>query len=294
MTLPVGIHLGVPHAVYHSDPCERPSLSSHIANTLMTRSPLHAWQEHPRLGGGGVDEQSEAMARGDLIDALMLGGGRNVEVIDAADWRTKAAKEAREAARAEGKIPVLADKFADAQATIKAIAPKLADAGIVFADGQNQVTLVWDRGGILCRSRLDHWRQDLLTVVDLKMCENASPEAFARNAIGYGYHVQAAAYIDGVSRLIPDAAGRVKYLWAICEPNPPYAVVVAEPDGQMMELGRRQWERAIESWRVCLTVNRWPGYGEGIHRISPPEWAMAKDMEQQIKTLEGGSANVGF
>jgi hypothetical protein len=58
----------------------------------------------------------------------------------------------------------------------------------------------------------------------------------------------------------------------------------------MLELGQRQWQRAIDTWRVCLTVNRWPAYGDGVHRIALPDWALAKDMDQQIKNMEVPSA----
>jgi hypothetical protein len=294
MALPFGIHTGISEDVYHADPAEVPSLSSHVAGTLVGQTPLHAWQEHPKLGGGGEWSESASQSRGTLMHTLLLRSGKDIVIVEADDWRTKAAKEERSAAQDAGKQAVLRPKYDDAIAAVNAIRRKLVDQGIDLAAGHNEVTMLWGRDGVTCRGRLDHWREDLLTVVDLKICESANPEAFARSAVSYGYHIQAAAYLDGIAKLVPNAAGRTKYLWAICEPNPPYAVVIAEPDGPMMELGARLWERAISEWRVCLTLNRWPGYGDGVHRIELPPWALAKDMEQQMKQLEGGSANVGF
>ncbi len=51
MTLAQGIHLSVPSAVYFADPAAQPSLTQSIAKILIEKSPLHAWHEHPRLGG---------------------------------------------------------------------------------------------------------------------------------------------------------------------------------------------------------------------------------------------------
>ena len=51
MCLSEGIHLGVPEATYHADPCIEPSASSGILRLLMDRTPMHAHAAHPRLGG---------------------------------------------------------------------------------------------------------------------------------------------------------------------------------------------------------------------------------------------------
>src|SRR5438132_1009339 len=85
-------------AEYFADPCEQPSLSVSIATELILRSPLHAWQIHPRLGGLRRPT-TEAMENGTLIHALLLGKGENrIAVLDVKDFRTNAAKEARDAA----------------------------------------------------------------------------------------------------------------------------------------------------------------------------------------------------
>ena len=57
MTLPAGLHLGVIEAEYHADPAPEPSLSRSLAHTLLTRSPRHAWQAHPRLNPAWLPDE---------------------------------------------------------------------------------------------------------------------------------------------------------------------------------------------------------------------------------------------
>src|SRR3972149_5802627 len=60
-------------------------------------------------------EDSERFDLGRAAHAYLLEGESGFAIIEAADWRTKAAKEARDAARAAGKIPLLADRWGDVQ-----------------------------------------------------------------------------------------------------------------------------------------------------------------------------------
>jgi hypothetical protein len=86
-----GLYEGVPETVYHADPVEPgPSLSSSIAKLLVTRSPRHAWHEHPRLRKAKaleVEAPSKAMDIGTAAHKLILGRGRDIVEITADDYR---------------------------------------------------------------------------------------------------------------------------------------------------------------------------------------------------------------
>src|SRR5690606_29585641 len=105
---------------YYADPCPEPSLSQSIAHVLLAKSPLHAWLQHPRLGGK-ARAATKAMDEGSLVHALLLGQDDQIVEVDADSWRTNAAKEQRDAARAEGKIPVLAGELDDVRTAVNAI-----------------------------------------------------------------------------------------------------------------------------------------------------------------------------
>jgi hypothetical protein len=93
---------------YHADALtDEPTLSATIARILVSKTPAHAWERHPKLNLNYRREESERFDIGTCAHALFLEGRQVVEVVGFGDWRSKAAKEARELARAHGRIPLL-------------------------------------------------------------------------------------------------------------------------------------------------------------------------------------------
>ena len=90
---------------YHSDPAPKPSLSQSIGKVLLERCPRSAWYAHPRLNPAFKPEDSTKFDRGTVAHQLLIGKGRDFHIIDAPDYRTKAAQMERDMARAAGKTP---------------------------------------------------------------------------------------------------------------------------------------------------------------------------------------------
>src|SRR3972149_6692059 len=85
------------------------SLSASVAPLLLTRSARHAWLAHPRLNPAWAPEATEQTDLGTLAHALLLEqDDSRLVVVEADDWRTKAARLARVQALAAGKPPLLA------------------------------------------------------------------------------------------------------------------------------------------------------------------------------------------
>lgn len=284
LALAPGLYSDVPHEDYHADCAESPSLSASVAKTLLARSPAHAWLEHPRLGGQVEERCSETMDRGAVIHSLLLGGGAPVVACPFADWRKGEAQKMRDAARAEGKIPVLVHKLREWGAAAEELR-KNSRMGTLVAEGmvERELTAVWRSDGVLCRGRLDAWEPDALTIHDPKTCEDAKRAASGAACIQYGRDIQAAAYIEAMETLHPAIAGRVRFRWHFLEVVPPYGVIEAEPSGELLELGRRKWQRAVALWGRCLRDGDWPGYSENVWRIEPPPWAMSEDLAEQLQ-----------
>lgn len=263
---------------YHADPCDTPSLSASIATTLVTRSPLHAWSEHPRLGGRGKSP-TRAMDLGTVVHALVLGAGRQYARIDCADYRTKAAQEARDDARANGLVPILARELESALGAAGAIKDRLRNEhGIVLA-GSSEIAVTWTEqsaiGPVRCRGMFDHWLPRL--IVDLKTTHNAEPEAFERAMVSRGADIQHAAYLSALDALKPEDVGRTEMVFVVAEVEPPYALMVGSPAGDMAELGERRWRRAIETWARCLRDDAWPGYPARRRDLHAPAWVLQRE-----------------
>lgn len=274
---PVAV-IGMPDAVYRADPCETPSLSSSVAKTIVERSALHAKMTHPRFGG--APRTSEEMDRGALIHGLVNGGGAGYAVIDADDFRTKAAREARDAARAAGKIPVIASKLEPLLAAADQIRARLSLIGISLSPDHSEVSVFWrepsEAGEVLCRGRLDNWPGGA-TIYDLKTTENAAPDAVERSIARFGYDIQVGAYISAIEHLKPELRGRVRFEWIFAEYEPPYSVTrfVAAPS--LEEIGRRRWSRAVSTWAECLRTGKWPEYGTQVRHIEAAGWLMMRE-----------------
>ncbi len=276
----VAMRLDVDEVDYHNDPCDVPSLSSSMAKVLLAKSPLHAWHGHPKLGRGERKEKDHYDI-GHLMHKLMLGKGRQIVVIDADDYRTKAAREQRDLARAEHKIPALRATYDNAVAAARVVTGRLGKMGIVLR-GESEIPLAWQelsgRGPIWCRAMLDHVVTEgkFATIYDFKTCSSAHPKACAAHIVKYGYDVQAAAYTSAWTRWAPQYAGRTGFVFLFAETDAPYAVTPGDIDGILREHGERGWERAIQSFADnSLEPGEWPGYTNRIIRFEAPPWLLA-------------------
>lgn len=249
------------------------AFSSSVAKVVLARSPAHA-------RAGMRKKPTKLMERGDIIHRLVLGKGREFAPIQASDWRTKAAQQARDAAREQGLVPVLVEDLEEYCVAAESIRVQLADRGIVL-DGQSEQAITWvehtEFGDVTCKGLLDHVWPDIGLGLDLKITEDASPSSIERTSENLGYGIQWAAYTRGLAALDPDLAGRAALGFVFCEPFEPNAINIAEPDGPFQELGTRRWLRAVRLWAECVARNHWPTYGNHVNPLSCPSWALARE-----------------
>jgi hypothetical protein len=258
-------------ADYHADPVPGGSLSSSGARKLLASPARFAYdREHPPA-------PTPAMELGTAAHRLVLGVGQPICRLSHDDWRTKAAKDARDEARAQGYIPVLESDWQQVEAMAAALREHPIAAALFDPEhGDPEQSLFWtdDRTGVWMRARLD-WlpRQPSgrLIISDYKTAVSASPDAFTRAVSNFGYHQQAPFYCDGAAALGlgPDPA----FLFVVQEKTPPYLVAVYELDALAMEAGRARNRRAAEMFRDCTEAGVWPGYPDEIGLISLPSWA---------------------
>lgn len=277
-----GLHRGVPEAVYHRDPCEQASLSSSIARVLLGRSPLHAWEQHPRLNPDWQEDEAtndRARDMGSAAHALMLGIGREVTLIPKDSYKTNAAKEAAAEARSAGNIPLLQPDFDAVQALVAKGKAQLAKSELagIFDDGDAELTMVWKDGQSWCRSRIDFLPRIVrdgghVIVPDYKTTAgSAHPDDFARTLFEQGYDVQAAFYERGLRKLIPTLR-TVEFVFVVQEQDAPHALSIVGLSGQALELAQSKVDVALRTWSLCLLNDVWPGYSPQISRIEVPNW----------------------
>lgn len=115
-------------------------------------------------------------------------------------------------------------------------------------------------------------------IVDLKTATNADNEHFQKDAIKYGYHLQAAMYSEGVKR----AAGKsCKFVFLVIEKNPPYAINVFQADELFCQYGFDIFRELIGMYHECKASGNWWGYlgkYDMVNGLSLPAW-LAKELD---------------
>lgn len=264
-----GVYTDLDSDVYHADP----ALSSSGARTLLYPS-CPAIFDYQRHNG---QERKQEFDFGTAAHTLLLGFGPQPHVIDAADYKTKAAREERDAAYARGDVPLLPHEF-DAVQLMVAKARSHPTAGPLFAEGQAEVSLMWtdETTGVPCRARPDWLRSDC--IVDYKTSPSAAPSHIAKSVASFGYHVQAAMYLAGavaLDLLPPDAP----FYFVFQAKEPPHLIKVVELDETALEIGHDRFTEALEVFRDCSEAGVWPDYGPDIEVISLPAYEVRRHRE---------------
>jgi hypothetical protein len=266
------IEYGMPDAEYHSDPVPGGSLSVSGAKKLL--SPYcPAIFKHERDNGR---PEKRAFDFGHAAHAEVLGTGMQLAIIDAPDYKTKAAQEAKKEAYAVGMVPLLVAEHEEVKAMAVALREHPVAAALLDPDrGQPEVSMFWKdaRSGINRRLRLD-WLPNTdggrLIIPDYKTAPSANPDKFAKSAADFGYHMQADWYPEGVRAL--GIAEDIAFVFIVQAKVAPHLVTVIELDSNALRIGRNLNHQAIDTYAECVSTDTWPGYSDDVALVSLPYW----------------------
>lgn len=120
--------------------------------------------------------------------------------------------------------------------------------------------------GYLCRGRADAVQSAFRAIIDLKSTVDASYEGFRRAVREYGYHIQAAHYIDGW----PLAGGWTvqDFVFLAVEKEPPYLAAAYQLDPADLDEGREALRSLIGFYSHCEQTDDWPGYPAGLQMLT--------------------------
>lgn len=264
---------------YINDPAPEPSLNASIAHTLLTATPAHARMAHPRLNPQQEREESSRLDLGTIAHGLLLeGDDTRVVVIEADDWRTKAAKDERDAARLESKLPILVKDFDIVSNMVVAAKATIAESEIAndFAEAIPEQTLIWQDADIWLRCRPDKATPDWRVVFDYKTCAGtAHPAVWAKSSmVRYGYDLQAAINLRGVKAL--GLAKKTTFVFLVQEMEPPYALSIVSLAPSWLTLADDKLRVAMSLWKGCTRKNEWPGYPSRVAYVDAPAYAQGE------------------
>lgn len=236
----------------------------------MRKSPLH--YKHAVENPG---KDTPALRIGRAIHAAILTPDEfeaEYAVEPKIDRRTKEGKElyARFLMENEGKNTLSMEENETVQAIAEAVR-KNREAAALLEGCVTELPLLWtdEATGIACKCRVDALRKDKTIAVDLKTCQNADTDSFARDAIKYGYDVQAAHYLRGVKSI--NGNKPVEWYFIAVEKAEPYAVNVIKAGDDFLDRGTWQLISLMDKLQACRESNEWPGYG--TNELILPAWA---------------------
>ena len=245
-----------------------PSLSSTGARRILQSPSLYRHEaDHPETA-------TDAMDIGSVAHKRILGVGSDVRIVDARDWRTKAAQTARNEGRADGLVVVHRGQLRGTGAMARAVRRHSLAARIL--DGAAKEVSGWwvdPETGVCCRMRIDalHPR----AVVDVKTTAVTPDEWVRIHVARYGYHIQAAWYLDGHEAI---TGQRLPFLWVLVRSAPPHDVWVVDLADVDINLGRERAREARALYAECASLDDWPEAGRApgeqpdVLHLSLPGW----------------------
>lgn len=271
-----GIHKGVPSSQYHADVADTPSLSSSIAKLLLERPPLWAWTAHPKLNPEWKPaEPKAAFDIGSAAHALLLEGGAGIELCQFDNWLTKDAKAKRDASRAAGLTPILTKEYEKTQEMSRVATDFLAYHGIDIHKTNNELTMIAEVDGVLCRTRNDIFMPG--RIIDYKTT-GMNLDVFNKQASKFGYDLQAAMYL----RVAAELGYECEWMFLVQETVAPYPVQIFKPTIEFLEVGRRKFEDALAIWSECMMHDNWPGYDRTFQPLDAMPWDL-NDLNSELE-----------
>lgn len=273
-----GIYPNVEENAYHTGLFgpDGGSLSSTEAKRILKAPALYKWDKtHPKPANKAFDF-------GHLVHSLVLGVGLDIitvpeELLDSRGGLSrKEAKAFVDDARSEGKLAVKEADLEVPRAVANAVLNDPVASGL-FAHGiaeqsiyaQDETTGVWMRG------RID-WTTTVngrTTLVDLKTTTDPVPDAdtFTRTVATYDYALQREWY----RRIWSNITGKTapQFVHVVVSKTAPYLVGVYEFDMDYEQIGNLLANRALLTYKHCVSTDTWPGLsGQGIALIGPPAY----------------------
>lgn len=281
-TYGTGIYPGIDIDLYHSQKiCDGPSISSSGLRTIGIECPARFYA-YSDLNPNKVQPKDKASLNfGRAAHALMLGEPEFNSKFVISPYETFNAANARAWRDAQTKQIVRVADMVIINDMVRALKnnPQVARA---FKTGQPEQSIIWRHGstGIWLKARPD-WMPDDPTkefIIEYKTAATIQPRALSANVFRYGYHMQAALFLDGLKEATGINAFSIAHV--VQEKDPPYLAELRMFTPEQIEFGRHAYWRALQIFAECLSTGKWPGYTSEPQFFQTP-FSVQKQMEEE-------------
>jgi len=243
---------------------------------------------------GEQKEETIAMRFGSMFHAAILEQSvfddRYVIVPEAIKFNTKEGKALKKDIEASGKTAIKETEFKDAKAMAKQLLSSLKECEIDIHQGVWEQPLLIEgarcKPDILIRKENDFTKDDLaacanennlIQIIDLKSCADASPVGFQRAAYRLGYHIQASWYTRIAQILWPKH--RIEFIFACVEKKAPYVAQCYKATEELIHAGNLVCYEMAGCINEAIKNNEWPGYFSGMGLLELPDWALGEQLD---------------
>lgn len=236
----------------------------------MRKSPLHYWH----LTHDTPKKDTPAMKFGRAVHAMLLTPHKFNELYTVApecDRRTKEGKAIWAELMESGK-EIISQEDMDTILAMKNEFSPIRRRFLWNEEYQTEKALTWtdNETGVECKARLDVCMPDI--IIDYKTTTDASTTAFMREALRYGYDLQAAMYLEAARANGYRPKG---FIFIAQEKTAPYLVNILYAGDAFLDRGAWIMRDLLSKYRECRDSDTWPGYGE--NELILPEWEVIGD-----------------
>jgi len=236
----------------------------------MRKSPLHYWH----LMHDTPKEDTAAMKFGRAAHARMLTPhtfDNSYVVAPECDRRTKEGKAIWAKLMESGREVVAAQDMN----RILAMEKEFNAVRKMFMwneEYQTEKTLTWtdSETGVNCKGRLDVIMPDV--IIDYKTTSDASTDAFMREALRYGYDLQAAMYMEAARA---NGYNPKAFIFIAQEKDAPHLINIMNAGDAFLDRGTWIMRDLLATYKQCHDTDVWPGYGR--NELILPEWEVIGD-----------------
>lgn len=175
--------------------------------------------------------------------------------------------KAYEAAKLEGKLPLLEKDYRAAMAMVKSV--RSLKAADTLLDGEFEQVCLKEIEGVPCKAKFDIVNHDRRYIVDPKTC--ISIAKFEKSFFNppLGYQMQAAWY----SKVMLD---HYDFVFIAIEKEEPYGCALYKLSDEAMEFGIHQITKAFEIYKECYLSGVWPGHSQKLRTLELPRYLLSE------------------